>query len=674
LSSIDGIKKIHRRPSTRTKPIKNHFAQKKNDQDFFSNDWRRSRAEKIFPISVGHLLILVIVAIATIFGLASAENYKVELENQSRKIESDINDGLVALDQNDNKNALKAFKKADQRLNDLKINLQASGQYITYFFYLPESNSKLVEASRIVKMASAVTAAINLIGENLSVVDNRFNGNENYLDKISIVSEELSTIATAGSEKINRCRQELANSEEILKNSDSEHFKKIRQSLIDKTPQLSTALLKLSEVYQLLPTIFAVSGEKEYLLLFQNNSELRPAGGFLGSFAVANFRDGHFDSLDFQTNIYKLDKAFSAKTSITEPEELMYISNGLAMRDSNYHYDFAEAMKKTLWFYEQESGKTADGVIALDTTLVTKLLEIVGPIKMPEYNLEVTSNNFLKEVEYQVEIGYFDDPSNWSENEPKKILAELMPKLVQEIFAGLNDSEKQTKIISLLTESLSSKHLLFYSNDATVQDYFEERNYAGRIRDIEGADYLFLSQANIGGKKSSLNIEEIVGQEIEIDELNNVSKTVDIKRLHHGSYDWPDGINKTYNKLIVPVGAKVTNYQIISGDDYPYGETKNVEKSGYKTYEENGRTIIAFWQNTKPGESSEISISFKLPYSDDFVDSYRMLIQKQPGVPNQKQIVKVNHPKKRVYFQGDLFDEPIEFYLEKDSIVSFEFK
>jgi len=673
LPSIDGIKKIHRRPSTETKTIKNHFAQKKNDQDFFSSDWRRSEEKRVFPISVGHILILVIVSIATIFGLASAENYKVELENQSRKIESDINDGLLALDQNDNKNALKAFKKADQRLNDLKINLQASGQYITYFFYLPESNSKLVEASRIVKMASAVTTSINLIGENLSVTD-QVSESDNYLDKISAVSGELSTIATRGNEKINRCQEELANSEEILKNSDSEHFKKIRQSLIDKRPQLSNALSELSKVYQLLPTFFAAGGERKYLLLFQNNSELRPAGGFLGSFAVAGFRDGRFNSLDFQTNIYKLDKAFSAKTVITEPEELMYISNGLAMRDSNYHYDFAEAMKKTLWFYEQESGNSADGVIALDTTLVTKLLEIVGPIKMPEYNLEVTADNFLKEVEYQVEIGYFDDPNNWSENEPKKILAEMMPKLVQEIFTGLNDSGKQAKIISLFSESLSAKHLLFYSNDSSIQNYFEEKNYAGRIRGLEGADYLFLSQANIGGKKSSLNIEEIISQDIEIDELNNVSKTVSIKRLHHGSYDWPDGVNKTYNKLIVPTGAKIIDYQVVSGDDYPYGEIKNIEKSGYKTYEENGRTIIAFWQNTKPKEQSEIKISFKLSHSDDFINNYRLMIQKQPGTLNQKQVVKVNHPKKRVYFQGGLFDQPIEFYLEKDSIVNFELK
>ena len=668
LSVIDGLKKKElskkRSPEIHRKPA----------DDFDFNEYHRHHSREInYPKILYLILLFLLVCLGTVFGIESTSNYKVSLQNNSQEVELEIKIGLDFYNKNDLEAASQHFSIADQKLKKLKIQLQEGGQYIPYFFYLPSSDSSLNESTKILKATGSITDAITLAG-NLYTQFNQKSTETNQVKLISNMTTSLSSMAINDLGPLKKAQSNLSESEDILLASKSSNYQDLRKQLLDKIPSVRETVGQLIDVYTQLPIFLAgTSNDKNYLILFQNNSELRPAGGFLGSFAVANFSQGGLKSLDFQTNIYKIDKPFMAANPIPAPPEYQYLSANMALRDSNYNADFSKASQTVLDFYQIETNQKADGVIALDTTLITELLKITGPIDMPDYGLKVTSENFLSEIEYQVEIGYFKDKANWSENAPKKILAEMMPKIISKTFNGLVDSSKRKQIMSLINSSLSGKHLLFYSNDIGVENYLASNNYAGQIQATPG-DYFFLSNSNIGGLKSSLNVKESVAQSVKIDPNGEISRSVDIKRSHLGSTNWPDGENKTFNKVFVPLGSKLKSYRILSGSNIPYSDWANREKATVETTEESGKTVFSFWLNTKPGATSELTLEYTLPASIVADTNYSLLIQKQPGTLGSEYTIDLKTDRKQAYLGENRLVEPIKINLLEDNLLKINLK
>jgi len=386
-------------------------------------------------------------------------------------------------------------------------------------------------------------------------------------------------------------------------------------------------------------------GKKSYLILFLNNAELRPGGGFIGSFARLDLENGRATKLDFEKNIYTLDKSFiTAGNNIEPPPEYKTITNAWSMKDSNVYGDFEESAKKVAWFYQQETGNSVDGVFALDTTLFRNLLKSTGPINMPEYNLVVTDQNFLSDVQYQVEIGYYKDQTNWAENQPKKILADMMPKFLS---AMTKNSRTEKSIAQDLFRGVSEKHLLAFSANSNIEDLIDGIGASGKIHDSSG-DYLYLSDANIGGMKSSLNIAETVSQNVEIKDGGSVAEKISIKREHKGSLAWPDGVNNNFLKIYLPLAAKVDEVKFVSGNFSPMSDPAIPQPAPYSVGTQNGKSFVSFWQNTKPGESSESQVSFvrnmAVNFSSDSFD-WQITVQKQPGVESYNWNLYLVYPK-----------------------------
>lgn len=631
------------------------------------------KLKRSFSYYLGHVFLFVLVSLATVFGIAAGLDYKSKLSSQATNIQLNLGQGLKAFDENNYSLAVQKFNQADGDIKELKINLQESGQMIPYLFYLPNSGSKLVESSRILDVVSKITPAVKIISDVQTQFATNKTASTDQLATISSATSGLSSLAQTDSNKINNCLTNLDQAQNLLQSSSSGNYSSERQAMLNKIPKLQTMLKSVQGLYNIAPGFLAADGSKKYLIFFQNNAELRPAGGFWGSYAVAGFDHGNLKSLDFQTNIYKLDQAFEAKAGKQAAPAVYppYYEN-ITLRDSNQFNDFKESATSALSYYQKESGSSADGVIGLDTTLITNLLKIIGPIEMPAYNTTITDKNFMDVVEYQVEIGYFKDKNNWSENEPKKMLADMMPIFISKVFTALKSGDNQAKVISLLSDSLSEKHLLFYSNDQNAQNYFENKNIAGRLTQTKG-DYFMMTNTNVNGGKSSLNISETVSQKIEIDTVGRATKTIDIKRHHNGDGQWPDSTNITYDKILIPKGSVIKDYQLVSGSNL-YDNKSQVANGPYKVTEENGYTVVGFWQNTTPGGYSETKLTYLLPEWLDFSSNYQLLMQKQPGTLSAKYQIEISKAGSDIYLDAKLLKTPVNFVFNQDMIFEVNLK
>ena len=124
---------------------------------------------------------------------------------------------------------------------------------------------------------------------------------------------------------------------------------------------------------------------KTYLLLLQNNTELRPGGGFIGNYGLLKFEEGKLKEITVE-DVYTADGQL--KEQIESPKQLAQLLtvDNFYLRDSNWSGDFEVNADLARDFLKKETGADVDGVIAVDLTFVANLLKATGPVKLSDYN------------------------------------------------------------------------------------------------------------------------------------------------------------------------------------------------------------------------------------------------------------------------------------------------
>lgn len=368
----------------------------------------------------------------------------------------------------------------------------------------------------------------------------------------------------------------------------------------------------------------------KYLIAFQNNTELRPSGGFLGSFAIVEIQNRQLKKYYFETNIYKADNEFSKRMYIPLPKpfEETWPGRSWAFNSSNWWADFYESAKNMRWFYEQAYHDRIDGVMAVNATAVVNLLKILGPISLPEYNLTVTADNFLKEVQYKVENEYFERPENLIINEPKTILKDLMQTIIDRMQNGIQPA----LLWNLIEESLKIKDLqmTFFTNNSQ-QAIAEKRNWAGRVRNENTNEQsLLINNANLNGGKGSLGVKQFVQYEVLDQARGSRIVQLTITRINNGRSDgWQVGENRNFTRVLVPFGSQLIE-ATIDGQIL----------SDIRTEIESEKTSFGFWFTTPLKQTKTVTLTYSLPLATDqcqtpFIcrsnDSFKLLVQKQSG-------------------------------------------
>ena len=637
MKRIEDIKVIKKRkaPASPAPDLESENYNKKDEEDI-REDYSEIGRPKIRNLGLKIFFGVFIAALITFCWGLSLSRAKAKITAQTSGINKDFS---VFLDAIGNKNTItlsEQINNFNQKSENSLLVLQSAGQgiYIFSLLYPKERSSQMTAAIDTIRVSHLLTGSYEKF--LTSVNPSSSNTSNDWMAKVNSMLAKIRAYNTTLPEKILYARISGNEAKAILANISSSSFseeEKITLENLKKLSEVSTTFFQyLSDLPQNLDRSLTFGGgRKSYLILFLNNTEIRPGGGFLGSFARLDLENGEIKNIDFEKNIYTLDKSFlAAGNKVTPPKELQAITTYWTMRDANMSADFSESSKKVAWFYQQESGEPVDGVIALDTTLFRNLLKIVGPIVMPEYGLSITDQNFLSDVQYQVEIGYYQNQANWAENQPKEILADMMPKFLAALFKTQNLAKVGREIMLGIAE----KHLLFYFTADKLEDLSDGINAAGKIHKSSG-DYLYSSDANLGGYKSSLEVAETLRQSVEIKNDGSVSEKLSILRKHNGSYNWPDGINNNFVKVYLPLATKVEAVNFISGDNNPHSEPAKAEEKKWNQAVEFDKNVVSFWQNTKPGEQSQTDIDYSrekaIALSGDAFD-YQITIQKQQGV------------------------------------------
>jgi hypothetical protein len=433
------------------------------------------------------------------------------------------------------------------------------------------------------------------------------------------------------------------------------------QPLIQNAPLVN--LFKLTR--DNIPQLVGYSGEKDYLVLFQNNTELRPTGGFIGSYAILSMDSGKLKNIVVH-NVYDADGQLHQH--VEPPWQLRrYIPiQHLFLRDINFDLDFPTSAQKASVFLQTETGQHVEGVIGVDLSFVKSLLSVVGPIYVPEYNQTVTQDNMFLLTEEHAEKDSFPGST-----QKQDFLSSLLNAIQLKL-----QSQKTINYLGLLEQinnALVEKHLLLTVLDPSIQPGLSINGYSDSIIDTRMpsqntiSDFLSINEANLGLNKVNYFIKRKVKQQVIIDDLGKIHETITIDYKNTSDGSWPGGIYKNYLRLVTPQGATITSVEI-NGikqnnipaiTDYHIYEEKNFRPPlGFEDEQttQYGKNVIGFLVSVPVQGFTSITVSYDLAQHLSQNNSsfyYDEIVSKQAGLDSDPYNIALTFPKSFQLFSGD---------------------
>lgn len=400
----------------------------------------------------------------------------------------------------------------------------------------------------------------------------------------------------------------------------------------------------LQTVIVLADSLLFTGGEtKTFLILFQNNMELRPGGGFIGSFGILKVRDGQI--VDFSVHdTGNFDGRIPSTTPPPYPMKETLNIDSWKLRDSNYSPDFAENVKWAEDFYQMGQGEEKfDGVAAVTTNVLTSFLKVIGPVEIEGFPGTYGADNAILDLEHQVEQGYLKQGITFGERKS------MMGILGSEILRRAKNLpiQKKYELYQALIDDLHKKDIQLFFKDETSQDQVVASGWDGKMDSDWRDDYLFLADANLGALKSDYFVKRSYAYTIDLSQ--DVPRAVLSVTYRHTAKtrDWFVKDYQTFLRVYAPQGSFLTRVTGAAKDPV-YGEFLNKKYFG---------VLVQVPLDTE----KIVTFEYTLPQNLER-DWYDLKIQKQAGLNNVPVFVTI--------IKKDKTREEKSFVLNRDIVLS----
>jgi hypothetical protein len=616
------------------------------------------KGKKIYKVSMMVLGVFLILAFVFIIipGIFLFRDF-VEFKGSMARLSSSFNSQDISI--------VKAELGAvEEKLNNLRISYSRFiwGRYVPFVgVYYRDGEAAVSAGTHALDALDIVIETMEPYADIIGFGGVDSNTTDSANDRIEFLVETIGGILPRADEVTEKAKVTRG---ELVKVNPSRYPEKlfgreIRATLkryLTAAEEIADFVANSKPLLESTPYLLGTDDTRTYLLLFQNDKELRPTGGFITAYSVIEVTNGKVQPVS-SNDIYNLDKDYNP--SVEAPSILRkylkgpyLISRNYRLRDMNWNPDFRGSMELFIPEAEKAGVEDIDGVIAVDTQVVVNILNAIGPVDVPGYGQYSTNHDercACPQVIYELEsFADVEGPIVWSENEPGKIVfapenylnrKEIVGPLMNTILANAlgQPKEKLPDLFLAAWRSLTEKHVLFYMFDGKAQDGVEAFGIAGRVKDYTG-DYIQVVDANLGGRKSNLYVTQEVSQIVEVAGDGTITKTVDITYQNPQDYDgWLNSVLPNWTRIYIPKGSEVIDIQ---GFEDP-GEV----------YEEFGKTVVSGGFELRPKGIKKITLVYKLPFKSE--GEYELLIQKQPGLDAPLYTINVGRRTEEFYLRTD---------------------
>lgn len=445
-------------------------------------------------------------------------------------------------------------------------------------------------------------------------------------------------------------------------------------------PEFSAQIRKTLNV---LPNLLGIDKRTTYLIVFQNEKELRPSGGLLTAFGTLSVENGEVIGEISSTDMWVLEKYVSYTIRKTPGYQNIYGGlllmqrgcGGLALRaqDAGIYGDVQVSMNMFKDYYNIASkadSKTYpkyDHILVMNTFFASDLIKPVEPIISPE-GKEITSENLARSI---IEKSY----KNNNNSTRKSIIGDIADSLKAK-YEQL-PANKLPEVLSTVIKTIQHKNLAFQSIDPEVQTYFDDMGLTARSNRDDTHDYFALSEGQVCAYKANYYIYDNIYHDIKIADNGSVTNKVQVEWVNEKvlsrdpleEYILPTSSNYLYRaweRIVTQPGTDFTSTDGLKASRNIYSPVEYYDKKLGKQVSDN----VIWWDHRRyssknPVKKGYLNVSYKVPdkykYTDD--GGYTLFLEKHPGKMSESEFVKIT-------YKGETYESSVS--MDRDKIVTFK--
>jgi len=549
--------------------------------------------------------------------------------------------------------------------------------------WLPRYGPTLAAAPHLMEMADAGTAAaayaLRGLKPALATLQGESDGGSPLPEMVRVIDDAQADLVQSSLEM-----DRFIAARNQIENVDALNWRII--ALFDR---FDTRLPMISSVLKLapaLPALLGMDGPRTYLLIAQNQDELRPTGGFISGAGLLTVENGEIVELEFiDANLIGSwrEKPFDF------PPQPLYELMGLELflfRDANFWPDYPTSADQAINLagYSLDL-PPLDGAIAIDQQFVADLLKVTGPVAVPELGVVVTAGNVINELRGAWELGEGEDRLEWLHNR-KDFLGPFAASLrnkVESDFGALDP----VYLADVLSESIAQKHIQIYTRDSQASAILDDLNWDGRLDNPLGQDFLMVVDSNVGYNKVNPLIEGVIDYSVSLEDPGAPIAALSLEYFHRGeqggapcaqgvdevyrggSYDeLISGCYWNYLRVYAPAGSELMDAGRHSAPETAFYNASGWDRPAETIFEHPAFTTFSNFLLIPEGESLTTFFTYQLPagvtVTDDDLSVYRLKVAKQAGAPDKTLTIQVTLPSNAVFVSAT----PLPASITEDSV------
>lgn len=404
---------------------------------------------------------------------------------------------------------------------------------------------------------------------------------------------------------------------------------------LSQTDAYITLGLKLLDSFD---SIFAKNSQRIYGIFFANDREIRPGGGFIGSFALVKLKNTQIQEWKVY-DVYDADGQLKAR--VPPPEAISkYLKQPFYfLRDSAFTPDSPTNAIVAEDFLQKELGITKlDGAVMVTFSSIEKLLSDIGPVYLSEYQDTISNENVYVKTQLYAEQDFFPGSTQ------KK---DFLQALTTQILMHLGEPKMSFQAMGSIRQSLDEKLITVYFHDPSVQTLFDSMYWSGRqltpsciTQNVPVAQtciplYIFPVEANLGVNKANAFVRRDYEYKVRVLAPDGIIESEFIAYFENDSYPdvFPGGTYKNYYQLYLPPDVMVQSVRV----DDTIANDVDISKDKY--------THLSLWLEIPPQAKKRVSIKYrtalKLPKENSQI---QVIFQKQIGLPSTDIAFKFQFP------------------------------
>lgn len=388
------------------------------------------------------------------------------------------------------------------------------------------------------------------------------------------------------------------------------------------------------------------AGPQTYLLLLQNEDEIRPTGGFLTAAGSVVVQNGKLLTMNIESSDTLEDLSKFHPDSSWSLKEYFDI-HILVLRDANWYIDFPVAAGQIERLYALTRASSVNGMVAIDQRFLVELLKVTGPVRIPGSSVQVDSENV---IEYMRKSKVPPSPALADEWNRKAFLSVLAPAVVEKLLSG---GYSPQQLFSFVRWSLEERHLILQFDDPTLADFLHRYNWDGSVQ-VGDDDFVMVVDSNSGYNKSNAVVDMRLAYSVDLADIKAPQATLVVNHQNKApaidNCSWSERrqlenqplyvINDcywNYLRVVVPAGVELTGYQAQEVPDELLRIDRDIPARIDLLPDEAvpNATVFGTFMVVPAGQENETRIDYTLPSwvmtrrGEEQI--YRLAFKKQPG-------------------------------------------